>query len=439
MNNRRLHLRKFWFSGSVFLVWFLMQLIVLVAGAQNLTQIRQDIKYLSSDYFCGRGYEHQGDLKAARWIAGEFENSGLEKFNNSWFQDFKFSINTIRKNVELTVDGRKLNPGTEYILRKSCNTTHQTFNVLFVSDSSYTDSLFARSLAGADISSMIPVINIDYVYANYITQKASFEQFFRNPFPAFIYVTEHPLRSYAIYGLKVKDPLIIEMAPGIINGDARTISINIDTKYEENYTSRNVAGFLKGKSKPDEYVILGAHYDHLGMMGKHTYFPGADDNASGVSTVMEFARFFSEPENRPDCSVIFVCFGAEEAGLIGSTYFVENCPVDLEKIRAVINLDMVAFGQNGFRIENGDVLQEFMNTMNQIIEHEKLDLKLYAAEAQAHSDHYPFIEAGIPAIFITSGVEDSKDYHTVFDTYDSLPFTKTKEICILLREFVYGF
>lgn len=439
MKKQKVYFSRFHSFGAYVLIWLLLQLVVLVANAQNISNIKQYVSELSSEYFCGRGYEHQGDLKAAVWIAEKFEKSGLKKFNDTWFQNFTFSINTLPGNVELKIDGKKLEAGKDFILRKSCKTTDRTYNIIHISNTQITDQDFIDSISAEDVTNLVPALDIDFVYANYKDHKALFDTFFKLAFPAHIYITANPLRSYAMYGLKLKDHIIIEMASGILQGTEKQMNLIIDTHFEENYTTQNVIGCLKGKSKPDEYIIIGGHYDHLGMMGKHTFFPGADDNASGVGVIAEFAEFFSETTNRPDCSVIFICFGAEEAGLIGSEFFVNNCPVEHEKIRAVINLDMIAYGQNGFKIEKGDIPDDFIKSMNEIIQTNNLDLKFHIAEAQAHSDHYPFIEAGIPAIFVTSGVEESKDYHTVNDTYESLSFPKIEELVILLREFIYHF
>jgi len=107
---------------------------------------------------------------------------------------------------------------------------------------------------------------------------------------------------------------------------------------------RNVIGVLKGTTLEHEYVVIGAHYDHLGVQAGNLY-PGADDNASGTAAVLEIAEAFGMLAQQgiiPQRSIVFVLFDAEEWGLWGSQYFVENSPVPIDDIVAMINLDMIS-------------------------------------------------------------------------------------------------
>jgi aminopeptidase YwaD len=424
---------------AIIALWLLSQLFTLVAIGQSTENVKSHTQELSKAEYMGRGYEHGGDLKAAKWIASQFETIGLEKFNDSYFQHFGFSINTLPSEFSLSMDGISLVPGQDFIIQKSCNTTHSTYPLIYIGTDGLKDMRMADSLSSVDVTSSIAAIDIDLVYSSYRQYKESMDAVFALPFAALIYLTDNPLRSFAMYGTRLKETVILEMKKDKVNSKNREVSLKVDTEFHQNYVTQNVIGYLEGKKRPNEYVIIGGHYDHLGMMGKHVFFPGADDNASGVAVVIEFARYFSNPKNRPDCSVIFMCFGGEEVGLLGAEYFANNCPVDPAKIKTVINLDMVAFGEGGFRVEHGDVLKEQMSTMRSIIDKNKLNIELQEAEAKAHSDHYPFIEVGIPALFITSGVKESVDYHTVNDNFESLPFSKIDELLILIREFVYSF
>jgi len=424
---------------ALFAVYVLFLMLTFVATAQSSENVKKHTHELSKAEYMGRGYEYGGDLKAAQWIARQFETIGLEKYNDSYFQHFSFSINTLPSEFSVSVDGNQLSPGIDFIIQKSCYTTDITYPLIFIGKEGLKDMRMADSLSSVDVTSSIAAIDIDFVYSSYAQFRESMDAVFQLPFAAYIYLTDYPLRSFAMYGTRLKETVVLEMKKDKLHAANKKVSLKVDTEFHKNYVSQNVTGYLKGKKRPNEYVIVGGHYDHLGMMGKNTFFPGADDNASGVAVVIEFARFFSNPKNRPDCSVIFICFGGEEVGLLGSEYFAKHCPIDPAKIKTFINLDMVAFGESGFRVEHGDVLKEQMSTMKSIIEKNKLNIELQEAEAKAHSDHYPFIEAGIPALFITSGVKESVDYHTVNDNFESLPFSKIDELLILIREFVYSF
>src|SRR5690606_23272859 len=107
----------------------------------------------------------------------------------------------------------------------------------------------------------------------------------------------------------------------------------------------NIIGVLEGSDPllKNEYIVLGAHYDHLGYKkDRSTFYPGADDNASGVATLIELAKHFGQLENKPKRSLLFIAFDAEESGLLGSKHFVKNLDsCTLVNIKAIFSFDMV--------------------------------------------------------------------------------------------------
>src|SRR4030095_9120627 len=107
----------------------------------------------------------------------------------------------------------------------------------------------------------------------------------------------------------------------------------------------NVLGMVPGTLYPDSFIVFTAHYDHLGRMGKKALFPGANDNASGSAMIIDLARYYAQPANRPKCSLLFIAFAGEEAGLIGSRYYTENPILPLEQIKFLINLDLMGNGE----------------------------------------------------------------------------------------------
>jgi hypothetical protein len=190
-------------------------------------------------------------------------------------------------------------------------------------------------------------------------------------------------------------------------------------------TTHNVVGWLEGTNPAlkDEFVVIGAHYDHLGMGGPGSgsraidtvaVHNGADDNASGVAGLLELAQYFADRKNRPERSLLFIAFGAEEMGLIGSKYFVENPLIDLSKIMAMINLDMIgrlkdhrtlSVGGTGTSSRSEAILDDLAKAST---------LKMqYSKEGYGPSDHASFYGKDIPVFFITTGAHD--DYHTPRD------------------------
>jgi Zn-dependent M28 family amino/carboxypeptidase len=208
--------------------------------------------------------------------------------------------------------------------------------------------------------------------------------------------------------------------------------------------TQNVVAFLRGSDDilKNEYIIVGAHYDHLGMGGPGSgsravdtlaVHNGADDNASGVAGVLEIAEKMALGDQTNSRSIIFIAFGAEEMGLLGSKYFVNHSPVEIQNISAMFNFDMIGrfkpeekalmIGGTGTSLSTEDILDSFADD---------LEFSLaYASEGFGASDHASFYAKDIPVFFITSGAHE--DYHTPFDDADLLNYSGADQIA----EFAY--
>ena len=117
------------------------------------------------------------------------------------------------------------------------------------------------------------------------------------------------------------------------------LEIDVEAKFIQNFESKNVAGYLPSGKKKAKTIVFTAHYDHLGGMGTEAFFPGANDNASGTAMLISMADYFKE--NPLDFNILFVAFAGEEAGLLGSKYFVENNSMNLKDIEFLLNLDIM--------------------------------------------------------------------------------------------------
>ena len=187
--------------------------------------------------------------------------------------------------------------------------------------------------------------------------------------------------------------------------------------------------------RSDSLIVFTAHFDHLGRMGE-ALFPGASDNASGTAMVLDIAEHYSK--SIPEYDTYFIFFSGEEAGLIGSRYFVENPVFDLKKIKFLINLDLMGSAAKGITAVNGRLHEEEMKRMAKINTERNLIPKLKLRGKAANSDHYWFSERGVPAIFIyTEG--NAKAYHDVYDTPENLDWANYEEVFTLLVEFVKTF
>lgn len=210
--------------------------------------------------------------------------------------------------------------------------------------------------------------------------------------------------------------------------DQGYISSFIYTSGWTNRTGENIVGWLEGCHYPQHYIVITAHYDHLGGSGRRIYH-GADDNASGVAAMLEIARQLSE--DCPAYSYIFVATDAEEGGLFGAKAFVAQPPVQLEQILLNINLDMIArsewkkrlyiTGINRFPALMAWLKQQQLAVRLQFLSHRGPG-NLTRGTARANwidaSDHAPFHRAGIPYLFF--GGQEHPQYHTVEDQWQRI-------------------
>jgi Zn-dependent M28 family amino/carboxypeptidase len=220
-----------------------------------------------------------------------------------------------------------------------------------------------------------------------------------------------------------------------IDEDSEHISINVSSTFIEDYSTNNVAGYVSGSLVPDSFIVFTAHYDHLGRMGKETCFYGANDNASGTVMMMDLARHFSSPGNKADYSIAFIALSGEEAGLKGSLYYADNPLFPLERIRMLINLDMVGTGSDGITIVNGKEFEKEFNLFRKINDDHRYLEEVKARGESCNSDHCPFYEKGVPSVFIYTRGDEFMEYHNVDDRPEELPLTEYEDLFKLLVGF----
>ncbi|MSR22020.1 MAG: M20/M25/M40 family metallo-hydrolase [Gemmatimonadetes bacterium] len=189
-------------------------------------------------------------------------------------------------------------------------------------------------------------------------------------------------------------------------------------------TGANVLGVVRGSVRPGRFLVISAHYDHLGIRGGRIY-PGADDNASGTAALLALASELSE--NPPLHSVLFVAFDAEESGLRGSHAFVSDLPIPLDSIVLNVNLDMVSRSAVGELYAVGTHHYPFLRELVEAVAAQSRVTLLLGHDEPGlppgddwtlASDHGAFHQQGIP--FIYFGVEDHAGYHQPTDTVENI-------------------
>jgi Iap family predicted aminopeptidase len=213
------------------------------------------------------------------------------------------------------------------------------------------------------------------------------------------------------------------------------VKTHIQSRFKENYLSTNIIGSIPALKKTKKTIVITAHYDHLGKMGENTYFPGANDNASGMAMLLELARYYTK--NPSKYNLVFIAFAGEEAGLIGSSYFVQYPWLKLEDIHFLLNLDIMGSGEEGITVVNATKHPESFQKLVDINTQEKYVPMVKSRGPAANSDHYWFSEREVPAFFIYT-MGPNKNYHDIFDTYENLSFSKFIPISELLKKFIGG-
>ncbi len=202
-----------------------------------------------------------------------------------------------------------------------------------------------------------------------------------------------------------------------------TLSGEVATIFHSNAATVNVIGVLQGadESLRNEYVIVGAHADHVGTIAGHVHY-GAHDNASGIAVMLETARLtatLAESGFSPKRSILFIAFTGEEMGLLGSRYYVEREPVrPLGSTVAMLNLDIVG-GGTGYMAVGGENFPGFFNLIRSINE-EYIGAELLKRPNAPNSDHYFFAEEGIPSVFLYALTGPPIGIHTPTDTADKM-------------------
>ncbi|MFD2367091.1 M20/M25/M40 family metallo-hydrolase [Pseudoduganella sp. GCM10020061] len=187
----------------------------------------------------------------------------------------------------------------------------------------------------------------------------------------------------------------------------------------------NLVGLVRGTRNPERYIVLSAHYDHLGLH-KGKIHPGADDNASGVAVVLAAARWFRA--NPPEHSIVFALFDGEEMGLRGAKHFVSSMPLRSDTVVANLNFDMVGRNDKGeINVAGTSYTPALRAVVDQAAQRSGLKVSFGHDQPKTltrvddwtqSSDHGAFHDAGIP--FLYFGVEDHADYHGPGDTFENL-------------------
>ncbi|MFN3405126.1 MAG: M28 family metallopeptidase [Cytophagaceae bacterium] len=399
----------------------LLLTIPFTAHCQDMNRVRGYIDTLSSPGFHGRGPEFGGERKAAEYIKTKFQSFGLQPLDTSWFQTFRFNINTFPGKLSLKINGKKLSPGKDYIVNCISGGGKGKLKVLYI-DSTYIWNVNKRN---SFMAMPLKKIAVFYNEKDYSKLAQDNKDVFDKMHEAACVIELQNNKLTACHSQNVYSNPYFDVLASSVPKDLKTVSFRLDQQFVKGYTSQNVIGYIEGKTKPDSVVVITAHYDHLGRMGKDTYFPGANDNASGVSMLFELARHYVS--NPPPNTMVFIAFGGEEAGLVGSKYYTQHPLFSLKRIKLLINLDLLGTGDEGMMVVNGTLHDREFKLLDSLNNSYGLLPAIKKRGPAANSDHYWFSEKGVPAFFFYT-MGGIKAYHDIFDRPETLPLTKFAEV-----------
>lgn len=418
-----------YYSMKKITMLFIFSLFLFIGQAQDTAYVKAVVRKLASPEMYGRGYAYEGGKLTAEFIRDEFQKMGLEKIHGEYFQKFKIPMNIFEDSLKVQIDGKDLIPGSEFVLASSSPSVDGTFELVW--DTTFGYSKIGDVLSEKIKSKLKEKVVITQIPAHNFTNG-------ENPFSSagIISISENKLSWHVSDGYKVNDYFVLSISKQSFSEDTRQLKISAKSKFQKNYPIQNIAAYIPGSEYPDSFFVFTAHYDHLGQMGPRTYFPGANDNASGTAMLLDLARHYSQPENQSKFSMLFIAFAAEEAGLLGSFYFAQHPLVPLERFVFLINLDMVGSGSEGIKVVNGGVFKKPFERLQQI-NSENGFLKVVSKRGEAaNSDHFPFYKQGVPCFFIYTLGSESPEYHSIYDTPKNVPFTEYSGLFQLLESFV---
>lgn len=434
----------------------LLVLPTLAAPAQNAPPDRisgaralETVKRLASDEFEGRKSGLASGRRAEEWMAERCREAGLQPWNGStFFHEFKASVTEEGgRPVCAIVDGEPTAYLKDFVTLIYSGKGKVEAEVVFAGYGIHAPDKGRDDYAGLDVKGKIVLAvrgkpqGSRFDEERYIGYKSS-TAFDRGAagfllcegdkaVPGTIQEKYHRADLPAVWISGAMADTLFRRAgkPGLAAqkgaleaGKAASFPLGVKVRLEiegrllRDRPMRNVVGLWHGTGETDEYVVLGAHLDHVGKGPTGTVFNGADDNASGSSMLLEIARAVCAKGQRFRRHLVFVWFAAEEQGLTGSRAFVKKPPIPLEKIAVMINTDMVGQGKPVLAVGGAEAYPRDAGFLRGFA----LDgFETKAFRAASNSDHYPFQASGVPAFFVhTQGPHPN--YHQPGDDWQNI-------------------
>ncbi len=437
---------------SILLIFLLFPLFIAaqIPSLQSdsiITNLKNHVLFLTSPELKGRGIDNEGADLAADYIQKHFKKFALARYrfynDSTYLQSFIVNdYSSLTPESFVQVGANKFYSGRNFVsIKFGGSAPSGILNDLHYFNIQKTKNLnfVLHSIEGTEHSKgNIRMVTSEKEFNSACKALSMYELYLKTD-PLFVLNT---LGDSIIFDI-VASPALSKAFKQAQEKDSVTVFFKRELQA---LNCKNVLGYIPSANKTDSFIVFTAHYDHLGEINGNLY-PGANDNASGVAVILELARIASKAIKngwQPDVNLVFIAFSAEEVGLLGSGYFVNNPPFELSKIKIVINLDMVGgIAKNSvmepeklYLYHSSGVDQEIIRTI--ISQSEKLQNLTFDLNGKEKylkaSDQASFIKKGIPSIFIFSGVD--KNCHKPTDTIDFLSFPKMTDLTLVLKRLI---
>ena len=413
------------------MILLLLAVAAVQGGAQDLAQYKKVVKELSSSKYQGRGYARGGANKAGNYLEKQFRKAGVDAVTR---QHFTLDINTFPGKMKLSVDGRKMVAGMDFTLREYSPGVRGTYNLYHIDTLNYNSEKIFRDLALPENKDAFVVCDFWFTYKH----REDFQklQSAGGAPNAGLVLTwdEEPLKFYKAYGEKVIDKPVLWLLSRQIPRGSKTITVDIDNEFLKDYRCFNVIASVEGASHDSCYVFT-AHYDHLGNLGRRVFYPGANDNASGTATIVTLAAYYAK--HRPKFDMLFIAFSGEDANLRGSEYYAQHPVQPMDRIKYLVNVDMIGDNNPVQYCETSDQGQRGYELFERINTEKHYFKSLNHGKLAANSDHYPFAKRGIPCIFLENEEGTAFPfYHTPMDNWKNAVFDSYEPVFKLITDFI---
>src|SRR5215831_11224450 len=442
-----------------------------VVSSISSSRYLDNVRYLASDQMKGRGDGSAELNRAADYIASQFRSWGLKPMgdNGTYFQSFEITTGAVLgQNNDVQVNGNHLSSGdfTPVMFSNSADVDGPLAFVgygITAPDLKYDDYSSNGSISGSGTIAVAIRQSPDNKNAAHLGHASLIDKAInakQHGAKAIIFINDpqqadddiraasrtEETADLGIPAVFAKRDVVLSLfktagkdIPALqkkIDSDMKSESFVLPDAHvrlatdivRTRKTVRNVVGAIDGSEATlkKEWVVVGAHYDHLGLGDQNSLSPsqigqvhhGADDNASGTAGVLELARLAAKNRHEWKRSVLFITFAGEELGLLGSANFVNHPTISLKNVTSMINMDMIG-RLNNDRLYVGGVgtsasLKPWLEEMNKPVQL-KLD---YSDSGYGASDHMSFNAKKIPVLFFFSGLHT--DYHKPSDTSDKI-------------------